>query len=118
MVFDGRGDDMLPGRHMCGCISRATGGTGNDAKNREIVRLSSAAREDDLARPCSEKPRHGFTGRVYRASCPLAVGMYRTGIAKILGEIGHHRGEDSAVHGSRCVVVQVHTHFWMVLLGE
>jgi hypothetical protein len=79
------------------------------ALERQIVRFGGAAREDHVARRGPGKVRNLPAGHLHRALRFPSVGVAAAGgVTEFRSEIGQHESQHTLIHGSGCVVIQIH----------
>ena len=93
MVFNARCDDV---------VARA-----NQSGNRKVVRLGTAAGENDFGSAAAKQCGHRLASVLNGGPCVLAVMVDRRGVAELLPEIGPHRLEYLGQNGRGGVIVEI-----------
>src|SRR3989338_5602649 len=77
------------------------------AKNRQIVRLRAAGREDNLIGMRPDCGSSRFPGATKRAFCLDPFAVDRGGVSECAGKVPLHRGKDARVNRHRRGVVKI-----------
>ena len=90
-----------------------------ESKQGKIVRLGSAAGENDLCRTAPQQLRHSLPRTFHREACVLSMVMNRGSVPELLAEVRTHRVQDLREHRRGCIIVEIDSphHPRSIVLG-